>query len=84
MGLDNWFTVKSRKNPDLKFEIAYFRKFFELDTFIRCCGKVIDLEMEQQTAVNEIAGRSFNGVLDNHVMMFYGSCADCLEKRTTS
>lgn len=42
MGLDNWFTVKSRKNPDLKFEIAYFRKFFELDTFIRCCGKVIE------------------------------------------
>ena len=48
------------------------------------CGKVIDLDMEQQTFINEIAGKSFNGVIDNHVMMFYGSCEDCLNKRKTS
>lgn len=42
MGLDNWFRIKSKKDEKVDFEIAYFRKFFELDTFIRCCGKVIE------------------------------------------
>ena len=44
MGLDNWFNIKSRKNETVNFEIAYFRKFYELDSFIRSCAKRVDPE----------------------------------------
>lgn len=39
MGLDNGFILKSTKDENLKLELAYFRKFFELDTFIRSTAK---------------------------------------------
>ena len=35
MGLDNGFLIKKENDSNFKLEIAYFRKFYELDDFIR-------------------------------------------------
>ena len=49
-----------------------------------CCGDVIDLELDEQTEINKIANANFDGIIENHVMMFYGTCSDCLEKKKIS
>ena len=49
-----------------------------------CCGDVIDLELDEQTEINKIANANFDGVIENHVMMFYGTCSDCLDKKKIS
>ena len=41
------------------------------------CGKVIDLNMEQMDFINETAGKDFDGKIENHSMMFYGTCKEC-------
>lgn len=54
MGLDNWFNIKSKKDEKLNFEIAYFRKFFELDTFIRSCGKEIETDYKFEVSLENL------------------------------
>ncbi len=44
------------------------------------CGNVIDLDMEDLTCINEMAGKNFDGVIESHTMMFYGTCKNCLKK----
>lgn len=41
------------------------------------CGKVIDLDMQQMNFINEEAAKNFDGVIENHSMMFYGTCKEC-------
>jgi Fur family peroxide stress response transcriptional regulator len=43
------------------------------------CGRVIDLDIEQLDCINEAAGKNFDGVIENHTMMFYGTCNDCIK-----
>ena len=45
-----------------------------------CCGKVLDLDLDQLTYVNEEANKNFDGIIENHSMMFYGTCSDCTKK----
>lgn len=42
MGLDNGFIIKNKQDSNLKLEIAYFRKFYELDDFISSKSEKID------------------------------------------
>ena len=43
MGLDNGFLIKKENDSNFKLEIAYFRKFYELNDFISSrCDKVND------------------------------------------
>lgn len=42
MGLDNGFILKNKKDSNLNLEIAYFRKFFELDDYISMCCPLTD------------------------------------------
>ncbi len=49
-----------------------------------CCGKVVDLSLEQQDAMNQKAGEALDGEIESHTVMFYGTCGDCLRKRKTS
>lgn len=44
------------------------------------CGHVIDLNLEELTFVNEAAGQNFDGIIESHSMMFYGTCKDCIKK----
>lgn len=44
------------------------------------CGSVLDMEMEQLDAINEIACEKFSGIIEGHSLMFYGTCDDCIKK----
>ena len=44
------------------------------------CGKVLDLDLEQLHCVNKEANRNFDGIIESHSMMFYGTCGDCVKK----
>lgn len=46
------------------------------------CGKVIDLDMDIQTSLNGLAEKSFDGSVHSHTALFYGTCHDCLERKT--
>ena len=42
MGLDNGFLIKKENDSNFKLEIAYFRKFYALDDFIRSRSEKIN------------------------------------------
>lgn len=44
------------------------------------CGNVIDLDLDQLSCINEAAGKNFDGIIESHSMMFYGTCKDCIKK----
>ena len=44
-----------------------------------CCGSVIDLEMEDVSDLDAIAGRSFPGKVTGHSILFHGICPGCME-----
>lgn len=45
MGLDNGFLIKKENDSNFKLEIAYFRKFYELNDFISSrCKKINDFK----------------------------------------
>ena len=46
------------------------------------CGRVIDLDLEQLQCVNKEAGRNFDGIIESHSMMFYGTCGECVKKHS--
>lgn len=48
-----------------------------------CCGNVVDLNMdaEQIHAINNLADRYFDGTIDSHTTLFYGTCKECSEKK---
>ena len=43
------------------------------------CGSVIDLDLKELNCINEAAGENFDGIIESHSMMFYGTCKDCLK-----
>lgn len=44
-----------------------------------CCGKLIDLEMENINYIDDIAADGFPGQIRGHVTYFYGECPSCLD-----
>lgn len=44
------------------------------------CGNVIDLDLKELNFVNEEAGKNFDGIIEGHSMMFYGTCKECINK----
>ena len=40
MGLNSFFYLKSRKDPKFEVVISYYRKFFELDEYVRGCAPI--------------------------------------------
>lgn len=47
-----------------------------------CCENIIDLKMESIKHIDEIAGRSFGGMIEGHSIFFHGICPDCLKKNS--
>lgn len=47
------------------------------------CGKVMDLELDSKhfDEVNEMANRHFDGFIESHTTLFYGTCPDCMKKK---
>lgn len=48
-----------------------------------CCGSVLDLEMESIEHINEIAAKTFQGKIEGHTIIFYGTCPECLKEQQT-
>ncbi len=44
------------------------------------CGKVVDLDLEDMSYINKEASKNFDGIIESHSMMFYGTCGDCVKK----
>lgn len=44
------------------------------------CGRVMDLDLEQLDYVNKEASKNFDGIIENHSMIFYGTCGECVKK----
>ncbi len=42
------------------------------------CGSLIDLDMDNISHVDQIAGKTFSGVIEGHKILFYGCCPDCM------
>lgn len=42
------------------------------------CGKVMDLEIDPLIYVNKEAEKIFDGIIESHSMMFYGTCGSCI------
>ena len=47
-----------------------------------CCKKVVDIEMDDISSIDEIAAKSFPGKINGHKIYFYGICEDCLSKES--
>ena len=45
-------------------------------------GNVFDLELDEQhiQGINALANEHFQGTIDSHTTLFYGTCKECLEK----
>ncbi|NCB93542.1 MAG: transcriptional repressor [Clostridia bacterium] len=43
------------------------------------CHRVMDLDMDYMTEVEEKASHHFNGKITSHITNFYGVCNDCLD-----
>lgn len=46
------------------------------------CGKVSDLYMEPLDSIDKLAEKCFDGSIESHTAMFFGTCSDCLKKKT--
>ena len=44
------------------------------------CGKMIDLTMEDIDHVDEMASKNFDGIIESHSILFYGTCGDCIKR----
>lgn len=44
------------------------------------CGRVMDLEMEPLNSIDKLAEKCFDGCIDHHTALFYGTCGDCMKK----
>ncbi len=45
----------------------------------RCCGRVIDLEMDNLDFLKTLAGRDFGGEIEHTQLVFFGKCDECKE-----
>ncbi len=41
------------------------------------CGRVMDLELSDLSYINKEAEKTFDGTIENHSMLFYGTCGEC-------
>lgn len=48
--------------------------------FCTDCGSVLDLEMENISYINDVAGKNFDGIIERHNAIFFGQCGKCIKK----
>ena len=48
------------------------------------CNNVFDLFMKPLDHVNDLANANFDGVIDHHKIMFYGTCKHCMDTPSES
>lgn len=45
--------------------------------YCKSCGRIYDMEFDKMDEINRLAAQSFNGNIESHTTLFYGTCADC-------
>lgn len=47
------------------------------------CGNVSDLKLDAEHIgeINQLADRHFEGSINSHTLLFYGTCPECLKKK---
>ena len=50
-----------------------------------CCNRVFDLHIDEAhiNTTNKLAEEHFDGTIDSHATLFYGTCQDCLTQKTS-
>ena len=50
-----------------------------------CCNRVFDLHIDEAhiNTMNKLAEEHFDGTIDSHATLFYGTCQDCLTRKTS-
>lgn len=46
--------------------------------YCRNCQRVLDIPMEEQTAINQAASHAFPGIIEGSITQFYGLCPKCM------
>lgn len=46
------------------------------------CGRVQDLHMKHMASFDKEAQKCFDGCIESHTAMFYGTCVDCIQNST--
>ena len=44
------------------------------------CGAVIDMDMDAINEINDIASKTFDGIIESHNLTFSGICGRCIPK----
>ncbi|MFI3208116.1 MAG: transcriptional repressor [Eubacteriales bacterium] len=44
------------------------------------CGAIVDLEMNEISNIQTLAGEEFAGRIESHSTVFFGTCDDCIPK----
>ena len=44
------------------------------------CHSLLDIQVESEDFINESAQKHFSGLIEGHVIQYYGICSDCIEK----
>lgn len=47
----------------------------------RKCKSVLDLGLTHQEQLNELAGKNFPGIIEEHTILFTGICPNCMEAK---
>ena len=82
------------RNLQLLTEIGELQKIrvgdgldhFDADTSVHyhfyCtrCGAVMDMNMDEINEINDIASKSFDGIIESHNLTFSGICGKCIPK----
>ena len=48
--------------------------------YCKCCKRMIDMNFDATDKINRLASENFDGQIESHTMLFYGTCGDCLRK----
>jgi Fur family peroxide stress response transcriptional regulator len=51
-----------------------------------CCGNMYDLELDHSHVqmINDMANDYYDGIIESHETIFYGTCPDCIKKTKSS
>ncbi len=49
--------------------------------FCRQCKSLSDIEMDSIEHIDKIANAGFNGIIEGHTVIFYGTCHACIKPR---
>ena len=44
------------------------------------CHTLLDIRMEDEEFINQAAQKDFPGIIEGHVVQYFGICSDCIEK----